>query len=347
MTVLVNSIDFDNCLGNLLSVQPGGLIGVFPLYYSNIFFMHIKHQIARNSIKKIYTVNGSNRQAQDIESQNGARHSYISCTQGLTVVTQALAKYLQRKVSLFKLMLSDTAHAKPIGTNFNLIWQYHNDFDYEKVKDMLNDYPFSRNKSPIIFMQSHLLAQHLPKQKIILDFYDDTIDILDTLKINFRNGGETFLPQQVTLRLWHFDGEKIPVLKDTIKGTGNIRNAAAIHKQITDGSRPSSAGSNGRRSHITRRGSDTYQSGGESFLTKVGKLTVTSQSQQPLPANAIEEFLPNNHTPVHLYRLPLNQYRVKPGFMGNEIFSIAQPGGSINRLLCNEQGKEAQDSLLR
>ncbi|MDF1646647.1 MAG: hypothetical protein P1U61_06685 [Legionellaceae bacterium] len=168
----------------------------------------------KSQFKQTIVLVGSLRQSVATDKLNARANT----TESIFVAIQKVAQYLE--ATLDKFLLSDIYAQVAPGTSFDLA--------IDAPKSHQNTCVNDTGKAALLYAQMHKLANQYPNEPILFDFYDDRgfnawsqgDDILEYLRVFFEKNTE-LLPQNVTLRLNHYEGSKVTSYNN-IKGTGFI-----------------------------------------------------------------------------------------------------------------------------
>lgn len=166
----------------------------------------IKEENKTNGYGKIIAMVGSNRQSQAIDLVNS--YGKGSCFPAIHKISQFLGAKLD------KFLLADIYGALHDGTSFYRAINENNEEPYA-------NWYFGDTKATILYAQMHKIANQYPNETIVLDFYDDRIDILTTLQ-EFYSNHAYLMPRNVTLNLHQYDGSGKPRGVSQIYGLGLI-----------------------------------------------------------------------------------------------------------------------------
>ncbi len=184
-----------------------------------------------NQFSATYAFIGSTRQDLSIDELNGKG----SCCPAILTVCNALGMVHD------PLLLADIEGDLENGTSFNLImseitkntWgMFHRNTHHHVDCKQTDEY-----KRPLLFAQMQKAAADHPGEEIVFDFFDDRMDILNALNHYFSEY-PYMIPQNVTLRLHRYDGEKEQLI-ESLQGEGKpISNypfwVRAMHQNIDD-----------------------------------------------------------------------------------------------------------------
>lgn len=204
----VISFDFDGCMSVLdmaISLARGTAI------YKDILEGHdplLKKLMAeRSAFQQTYGFVGSNRQSESIDEYNGEQKGNGSCMAPI----KRLCDHIGAEFDSF--LLADIMSDLPDGTSFNRII----DKDYSGSHA---NWKFDEHKATILYAQIHRMANKAPNAEIIFDFYDDRMDILNSLR-DFYTKYPDLLPKNVTLRLYKYASSHVDHLNDAGVNAGN------------------------------------------------------------------------------------------------------------------------------
>ena len=240
---LILSLDFDGCSDKPFSQQE--------------IINHVKQTCLENpSIESIYLVIGSLRQTAMLDVGNAQRNSepprYISCTilyeQFLAQLHRRIAKLgLERTPSVHfcPLLMNDIYNHLETGATFKAMQNIFTwpSFQIARIRDNTHEF-FVRNqrdeninvlshesnkeiadcsKVTIIYTQLHHFAKHLDTAPILMQFYDDRLDILRGLR-DFYISAPELMPENMHLHLIHHQSlqgmKSNPFTPEPIKGQG-------------------------------------------------------------------------------------------------------------------------------
>lgn len=204
MTLRVISLDFDGCLFHSGYIQQYAEKGTLDVIATNQPFLDSLKAQNSNYTQTIVMV-GSNRQSKEIDVLNS--YNKGSCFPQIKKISDYLS------ASLDKFLLADVYGQLPSGTSFNKAQD-----DIEGVEQHAS-WVFDESKATLLYAQMHKLAHEHLDEHITFDFYDDREDILDGLHSFFN---PALIPQNITLRLHQYAGDKAPLSaeKYSILGEG-------------------------------------------------------------------------------------------------------------------------------
>lgn len=209
------SLDFDGCLFNKAYRTNRLNNEKNPVILSNKQFLkHLKQE--NSKFDEVVVFVGSNRQAYRYDCQNSNKNK----TESAFTAIKSIKKYLHAKLDKF--LLADLENDSVPGTAFNAAISASDDDPFEDHHHWL----FDVDKLALLYAQLHKAASDDPSETVF-DFYDDKglvngepTDILSALR-EFFIEYPMMIPRNTTLRLNHYDGDKITNVA-TIVGEGDI-----------------------------------------------------------------------------------------------------------------------------
>lgn len=249
-TILAHSIDYDGCFApppryGLVTkkvwndyhstylpkevevpLKPWSFASI--LKYNQNLTQYIKRQARSHENADSIVLVGSRRQCQSSDEYGKETNNNGSA---FTQLSQ-YAKQLQLRFNPY--LLVDSYYHKPAGTEFKRSKQFVHShffktyfsrcFRTKKAPYDFKHYYNDPEKIHLIYAQAHTLAKEHPDEAIILHFYDDRIDIMDSLN-QFYTPHKKALPHNVTLKVHHYnhDWHRGSVkLVTSIQGIGDI-----------------------------------------------------------------------------------------------------------------------------
>lgn len=213
MHIRILSFDFDGCLFNRSYID-----APYTNYNKHLTDAVITHnQDFLERLKKenekfsnVTAFIGSNRQSFQLDMANaGALHFFKgSCVSAMQTVCDYLG------VNFNPLLLTDIYNSLEPGSACKLInveletnkWIEGGSLEH-------SDCPMDGNKVSLIFAQMQAAASAYPDEKIVFDFYDDRLDILNTLNI-FYTKHSHMIPPNVLLRLNQYNGSEVELVAE-------------------------------------------------------------------------------------------------------------------------------------
>ena len=241
--ILAFSLDFDGCMDEIWKQRAGFQVQFKNLQLGNALYKWISELTGSTALEKAYICVGSTRQDFRTDQLNNQRYdngsifvNYPALVDHINTFSNSFissedSKNSSSNVELLTLLLSDFAHSKRFGFNFENVTSrsevnlYESDpGEDDSNKDILNlnENQMDRNKLSILLAQIYHLAEKHPGDEITYRFVDDQSSILNTLLSTFQKHAHFLIPSNVTVEFYQYSdmGEKQdPVLKGTVQGS--------------------------------------------------------------------------------------------------------------------------------
>ncbi|MCX7117248.1 MAG: hypothetical protein NTW94_04980 [Legionellales bacterium] len=143
----------------------------------------------------VITFVGSNRQSKEIDEVNGIVGNKGSCFPAI----RRICDILETELDTF--LLADIYGDLPDGTAFA-------NATNPEYKGSHAKWLFDNHKGTILYAQMQRIANANPKEPIVFDFFDDRVDILESLERYFSKH-PSLIPSHVTLRLHQYEGFEV------------------------------------------------------------------------------------------------------------------------------------------
>lgn len=171
--------------------------------------------IAAHDFDKVILALGTNRQDWYTDYHNSRKGG--SCIPALPLLQHYFQQHLDNEVVLDPFMKADIDSGKSAGESFKTI-----------LKKLYNDaeinidtrYIFDYSKVSLLYTHAHRVADlHPEAEEIVIDFYDDTPQILQSV-YTFFNKYPDLLPRNVVLNIHHYNGGEVKPYGNPIQGNG-------------------------------------------------------------------------------------------------------------------------------
>lgn len=206
----LNLFDIDGCVyHNPSSIKRNIAKG---LISSNLPFLNtLKNQIIEAGYDKIILASGTNRQDFNTDFVNGMRSA--TSIPVLPLLQSYLGNYLSCDIVLDPFWMSDLYHSKEAGTQYkeSIATLYNGQSATQHLASLFETY-----KILLIRTHAHRVASLNPDDEIIINFYDDRIDILNRIHSFFAKHS---LPEKTTFKCLHYYGGKITQVGNDLIGT--------------------------------------------------------------------------------------------------------------------------------
>jgi hypothetical protein len=201
---------------------------------NEVLLRQIAEEINTKEYDKVVLAYGTNRQDYSVDRANSFRGG--SLAPALPLLQKHLQKKVHAEVVIEPFLMADV-YGKPKlspATDENRTIETRNLAAGDSYKNILRakytnvaaeiehaNWVFDHSKISLIYAQAHRIASlHPNAEEIIIDFYDDSPNILNQLETFFAAYPE-MLPRNVVLNIKQYTGET-PIQQREIKGTGDI-----------------------------------------------------------------------------------------------------------------------------
>ena len=237
--VILKLFDIDGCLHHTFFGEIDTRVQNWLIKNNQEFFSTLINEI--NEIKKLkpnakiklVVGYGTNRQSVRVDELNSSRSA--SCIPDLPMIQS----YLQQQIPDCEVVaepfwMADIYSGSKAGESYRKALKIYYD-PYNNLNEKQADWVFDHHKISLIYAHAHRVAMQNPNaEEIIIDFYDDRLEILGMLR-KFYNEYEILLSEKIKLKLHQYGVERIkdteqyrfiPLIsckdEDVIKGTGEI-----------------------------------------------------------------------------------------------------------------------------
>jgi len=163
---------------------------------------------------------GTNRQSFGIDQYNAGRKRNGSCFPFFKKLTSHLKQSGLEETTLIPLLLADVFGMLPVGESYRRCLSEIESTSGTRHNITHKDTVFDEDKISLIYAQAHELSKHYPNKQITLNFYDDTLSILETLSKHFSRNHQC-LPANITLSLRRCESKRgVLSWAEPIKGSG-------------------------------------------------------------------------------------------------------------------------------
>jgi hypothetical protein len=233
--IYVSLIDYDLCLAHKGCFDNNHFYPERIVTHNNVLKNDLLNSAAKINADIIVVSSGSNRESQEVEQANAIGKENGSSLPRLKEFHARISEEAKKQnkknleVKFDDYLITDSFTNEPAGTTFK---RMEADLKDEKKPDYIKpyieqgfqhaDFSFDHSKILNIYAKVHRLASENSDADIVCDLNDDSMGILNDLT-KFYSKHSDLLPNNVTLRLKHYDGTQEEI--DTvamIQGTGKI-----------------------------------------------------------------------------------------------------------------------------
>ncbi|HHX3464061.1 TPA: hypothetical protein ACU9OW_002337 [Legionella pneumophila] len=221
MKINLNLYDIDECMYHAYTREKP--IEKW-LIESNQNLFDLQRTLAKQeSYDLLIVASGTNRQDKFIDELNSQRSD--SFIPAFPIIQSYLANQVECKVVMDPFLLADLYGNKEAGQSYKTILKEK----YLHSQESHAQSAFDESKRSLLYAHAHRVAALHPDSEIVIDFYDDSNNILSGL-YDFYNDSPFLLPANVTLRLNQYEGKEVTAYP-CIKGDGPIDYRYLINTQ--------------------------------------------------------------------------------------------------------------------
>lgn len=185
------------------------------------FLNNQRKKIKEEQVSKVILAHGTARQTRNLDKTNKRSNNLPSMAPMLPIFQD----YLNETNDGCEIVIDPFLMADLYGRDKTAGEHYKKILDEEHNHNKIDDHGFTmyeRDKLSLIYTYIHRTALLHPQAEIVIDFYDDRKDILNSI-YNFYTEHTQLLPHTTSLRLNQYAGGELCKKKPReIKGTGDI-----------------------------------------------------------------------------------------------------------------------------